>query len=119
MIDSCPFLVLTQSCDSAVNWAVRQITESGLEVKLTFDLNTARYDQASCPCLHHGTEACDCQMVILLVYGPDCEPVSLIAHGFNGKTRFSVVDTPLQRANPGLDATIRSALRPQFLASTV
>jgi hypothetical protein len=40
-------------------------------------------------------------MVVLLVYPASKQPVSVIAHGYNGQTWFSVVDTP----NSGLTQT--------------
>jgi hypothetical protein len=55
-------------------------------------------------------------MVVLLVYASDRRPISLVAHGYNGQTWFSVVDTPQQRADPRLEAAIRRALTPQFLS---
>ncbi len=114
MNDSSPFLILEQSCDDAINWVIRQIGSAGLRVVRTFDLHVARLAHTSCPCPHHGTEQCDCQMVVLLVYGNDRQPVSIVAHGNNGQTWFSVVDTPQQRANPRLEAVIRRALVPHI-----
>ena len=120
MSDNPPFLVLEQPCAAAVEWASRQITGAGLQVVRTFDLNVARSQrsdaQASCPCPHHGTEQCDCQMVVLLVYGGDRQPLSLVAHGADQQTWFSVVDTPQQRADPGLEAAVRRALMSQFMS---
>jgi len=55
-------------------------------------------------------------MVVLLVYGSH-QPVSIVAHGYNGRTWFSVVDTPQQQADPFLTATIRCAMAPQIFPS--
>ena len=110
MSDSSPFLILEQPCGDAIDWVARQIDRAGLRVVRTFDLQVARQTQTSCPCPHHGTEQCDCQMVILLVYARECQPISIIAHGYNGQTWFSVVDTPQQHADPRLEAVIRLAL---------
>jgi hypothetical protein len=81
-----------------------------LQVLRTFELQLARLALTECPCPHHGTDQCDCQMVVLLVYGDRSQPVSLVAHSHDGKTWFSLVDTPQQRADPHLEATIRQAL---------
>jgi len=106
-----PFLILEQPCDEAVSRVTNQMGSAGLQVVCTFDLHDARIQpgasQALCPCPHHGTEQCDCQMVILLVYGHGHHPVSLVAHTHNGQTWFSVVDTPQQRADPHIVAAIR------------
>jgi hypothetical protein len=56
-------------------------------------------------------------MVVLLVYGSGRQPVSIVAHGHNGQTWFSVVDTPQQRADPRLEAAIRLALVPHIAAT--
>jgi hypothetical protein len=117
MSDSSPFLILEQPCDDAIDWVARQIGNAGLQVVRTFDLHVARRAQTSCPCPHHGTDQCDCQMVVLLVYGSDRQPVSIVAHGHNGQTWFSVVDTPQQRADPRVETAIRLALVPHVAAT--
>lgn len=104
------FLILEQPCEEAMTWVVRQCSEAGLQVLRTFDLRVARLAHTECPCPHHGTEQCDCQMVVLLVYRDQLQPISLVAHSHGGKTWFSLVDTPQQRADPRLEAAIRQAL---------
>jgi len=118
MSQSSPFLIIEQPCDAAIDWVARQIGSAGLQVVRTFDLHVARNTHASCRCPHHGTEQCDCQMVVLLVYGSERQPVSIVAHGYNGQTWFSVVDTPQQHADPRLEAVIRLALG-QHITDTV
>ena len=116
MSGSLPILILEQPCDSAIDWVVRQISGIGLQVVRTFDLHVARQDPTSCPCPHHGTDHCDCQMVVLLIYGSEREPISLIAHGYDGQAWFSVVDNPQQKADPRLETAIRLALAPHIPA---
>lgn len=118
MSENSPFLYLEQSCDEAVDWVRGQLINSQLNVVRTFDLQIARHAHASCPCPHHGTEQCDCQMVVLLVYGSDRHPVSIVAHGYNGQTWFSMVDTPQQRADPRTEEAIRMVLVP-YIAKTL
>ena len=110
MSDSFPFLMLENPCNEAVAWVVSQVREVGLQVMRTFDLQEARHDPADCPCPHHGTAQCDCQMVVLLVFGEDYQPISLVAHCYDGRTWFSLVDTPQQRADPRLEKAVRQAL---------
>ena len=105
-------LSLEQPSDEAIAWVVRQVGAAGLQVLRTFDLQDARLAQAECPCPHHGTQECDCQMVVLLVYADNTQPVSLVAHSHDGATWFSLIDTPQQRADPHLVATIRQVLSP-------
>lgn len=111
------FLLLEKPCDEAIAWVVRQINGAGLQVLRTFDLQVARLTHAECPCPYHGTDQCDCQMIVLLVYGDHYQPISLVAHSHDGSTWFSLVDTPQQRADPRLEATIRQALNPQSVSS--
>ena len=93
----------------------------------TFDLHTARHALHDCPCPNHGTEKCDCQMVILLVYGKasdvstplnasvstplDTSPVTLILHGNDGRTWLSLVDTTTQHEDSSLQESIERALQ--------
>jgi hypothetical protein len=107
MNDNSPILMLDQSCDQAVDWVVDRFTQVGLSVMRTFDLQVARETQLTCPCPQHGTDICDCQMVVLLVYAGSKEPVTLIAHGNSDQTWLSVVDTPQQRADSYVEKTIR------------
>lgn len=101
-----PFCKINCSCDEALQWTKKQLSQASLRAMQTFDLHTARHSLEGCPCPHHGTDACDCQMVVLLVYGKTEGPVTLILHGNDGQTRLSLVNNSLQRA----DASIRSAI---------
>jgi hypothetical protein len=113
-----PFLSVNQSCGKALQWTQTQLSQAGLRSVRTFDLHTARAGLHDCPCPNHGTEDCDCQMVILLVYGKaddvstplNTSPATLFLHGNDGQTWLSIADSPLQRADPKLIAGIRQAL---------
>ena len=110
--ENTPFLTLDKPCDEAIEWLIIRVKQAGLLPVRTFDLQVARQAQVSCPCPHHGTTHCDCQMVVLLIYEARAQPLALIAHGYNGQTRFSVVDTPQQRANPRLETLLRHLVQP-------
>jgi len=105
-----PFLSVNHPCDVAMQWTKKQITRAGLRPVQTFDLHTARLALHDCPCPNHGAEDCDCQMVILLVYGNTHEPVTLILHGNDGQTWLSFADGPRQGADSKLITLIRQAL---------
>ena len=77
----------------------------------TFDLHDARLGLADCPCPHHGTAACDCQMIVLLIYANGASPVTLILHGNDGQTWFSLVNNPAQQAAPVVQVALEGALR--------
>ncbi len=106
-----PFRSVDRSCSDALEWTQKQLTQVGLRPIQTFDLNTARAGAHDCGCPHHGTEQCDCQMVVLLVYGNSMEPVTLILHGNNGQTWLSIVEASQSRADTRLTAVIHQALR--------
>ncbi len=103
-----PFLTLDRTCDEAVEWVSEQVCATGLSVVRTFDLQVARHAQTACPCPHHGSEQCDCQMVVLLVYQGAHPPLAIIAHGYNHQTWLTIVDTPQQHPDQHLDAMIRN-----------
>ena len=97
-------------CDEALQWTKKQLLQAGLRPIQTFDLHVARVGLHDCPCPNHGTNKCDCQMVVLLVYGNASEPVTLILHGNDGQTQLSIADDPRQRADAKLLTSIQQAL---------
>lgn len=105
-----PFVSYDRPCADTVQWLRRRLSPRGLRVLQTFDLQHARLATADCPCPHHGTTACDCQMVILLVYSKAAAPVTLVLHSNDGRTWISLVNTPAQRADAALQTLIEKAL---------
>jgi hypothetical protein len=116
MMTLSPFLSINCSCDQALPLTKTLLSGAGLSVVQTFNLNTSRLGVHECSCSHHGTDACDCQMIVLLVYGKPAEPVTLILHGNNGQTWVSVTDTLVQRTDKSLLINIRQALERQVSA---
>jgi hypothetical protein len=105
-----PFLSVPSSCDQALQLTKQQLSRAGLHSVQTFDLHAARLGLHGCACPNHGTEECDCQMIVLLVYGEGVEPATLILHGNNGQTWISFPDNPLQSADKKIMLSIRQAL---------
>lgn len=105
-----PFLSIYHPCDKTLQWAKEQLTQADLHPIQTFDLRMARLAMQDCPCPNHGTEECDCQMIVLLVYGKAAEPATLILHGNDGQTLVSIANDPQQRADAKLINSIRQAL---------
>jgi len=105
-----PFLSTNCPCDEALPRVNQQLKYAGLRTVQTFDLHSAMLGMHGCSCLNHGTEECDCQMVVLLVYGGAVEPETLILHGDNQRTWISLVDTVIQNRGPQLQMTIQKAL---------
>jgi hypothetical protein len=105
-----PFLSINHPCDEALQWAMKQLVQADFRPIQTFDLHTARLAMHDCSCPNHGTEDCDCQMVVLLVYGSAAEPATLILHGNNGQTWVSIATDPQQQTNAKLIHSIQQVL---------
>ena len=103
-----PFLTVGRTCDQTLLWVNQQLLKAGLRTVQTFDLHTARAALHDCECPHHGTDQCDCQMVVLLVYAKMEEPATLILHGNDGTTWLSI--TGSMGSTHDLDEQIRQAL---------
>jgi hypothetical protein len=91
-------------------WIVQKLHGLGLQTTVTFDLQVARHGHVDCSCPHHGTDQCDCQMVVILVYGASSRPASLVVHSHHGKTQFSLVDLPQQSVNVELEESLLDTL---------
>ncbi len=105
-----PFLALDQTCPQVQMQVHAKLTGAGFHVLQTFDLQVARLAHPDCPCPHHGTEQCNCQMVVLLVYRKQGEPATLVIHGQDGKTWLSLAHQAGARPEPRLETAIRHAL---------
>ena len=110
-----PFLSINHSCDEALQWSKEQLVQAGLHPVQTFDLNIAWAGLHDCSCPNHGTDKCDCQMVVMLVYHDAMEPATLILHGSNGQTWFSIVDNSNQKTNSKIAIAIRNSLEALFV----
>jgi len=106
MMEKAPFLIVEQSYDIAVAEVMEQVDNLGLQHTITFDLKQARQAHANCPCPHHGTEKCDCQLAVILIYGNSPRPATMIAHGHEGKTWFSFVETPQHHAGHPMETLL-------------
>ena len=119
MISFPPFLVLEQPCEAAAAWVTKQLGELGLRVVTTFDLRLAEMPHTDCPCPHHGTDQCDCQLRVLLVYKPNSKPATLLVHGHDGISWLSLVNTPQQPVDPRLEGLMRKILTLPLPVNTV
>jgi len=105
------FLCVNRCGDDALDWLSKSLSRKGLRVLRTFDLHDARGGISNCPCPHHGTDQCDCQLVVLLVYGNEEQPVTLMLHGHDSQTWLSIVNNSLQHAAPSIQLSIEQALQ--------
>jgi hypothetical protein len=112
-MSSAPLLKMNKACGDSVLWAIRTLEEAGYRAMQTFDLQASRLAHFDCPCPHHGTEKCDCQMVVLLVYQGQRSPITMIIHGSDHTSWFYLVNTPQQPVEHRLEITISRILNPQ------
>lgn len=109
-------LDLAKDCEEAVTQLMTLLVERGLQVRRSFDLQVARAAHTGCSCPHHGTSQCNCQMIVLLVYGQGANPATLVVHGRDGQTQVSLVNTPDLRPDDTLEAEIRETLGAQSIS---
>ncbi len=102
-------LVWRQEYERAITQATQRLARAGMEVVRTFDLKSACADPSGV-CPHHGTAPCNCQMAILLVYGAASQPATLMVHGCDEQTSFSLVDVPQQPTDPETEMAILRAI---------
>lgn len=102
-------LVLNQPSTEAVNWFTGLLAQAGLQVSRSFDLRAALAADTPCTCPHHAGN-CDCDMVVLLVYGTEQHPATIVAHSHNGRTWLTLADGPEDRPSPVLSSQIKAAL---------
>jgi hypothetical protein len=101
---------LNQPTGVAVSWVDRLLRRAGYSVLITFSLEQEPCSAAGCPCEWQDAEECTLKMVILLVYADPGGPVTLIAQCDGQGTDFSIVNTPEQQVDAGLEEAIRSRL---------
>jgi hypothetical protein len=110
MNSSSHFLTIEKSSHDTICWTIQLLENAGLRVIRTFDLREARLAHSDCPCPQHGTEGCDCQMCVLLIYNGGHPPASLLIHSFQQTSWLYLVDSPEQQYKQGLDLLIREIL---------
>ena len=96
--------------ENAISWIHLQLSRLGLVVRPSFDLQVAKSAHAGCTCPHHGTAQCDCQIVVLLVYGEQKSPITLVAHSQDGNTDLAMVESPVAGGEKTLAGKIAQAL---------
>ena len=95
--------------DEATDWISTKIERAGLRVYRSFDLRSARAVTGTCTCPYHGTEACDCQMVVLLVYQEGSTPATVVLHGHQGRTWILLEESPNEEVRSAIAAALGPA----------
>lgn len=113
---------IPERCDHVVAGLTESLIAQGLQVHLSFDLQSARRelaDPADCPCPYHGTADCSCQYIVMLVSREGVPPISIVAHGHEDLTHLSVslpdstsVDTAALEAVDAVVSRLASSTNP-------
>lgn len=111
---SFPVITFQADCDQVVSHVSHYLLSVGYNVLESFDLHSAREAHSGCKCPHHGTEKCNCQFVVLLVYGNDVNPITLTIHSSDHLTELTFVDTPGQQVGEQLKTSVFQAIRPFY-----
>ncbi len=98
------------SCGEMVRRVQLSLMERGMRVLATFNLHDAVSNLDDCPCPYHGTSGCDCQMVVLLIYGEALAPTALTLHGNDGQTWLTLADDSSKAADPQIQGCIEEVV---------
>jgi hypothetical protein len=96
-------------CKDALPRVRRAMEDAGFRAVVTFDLQLARSSGAACSCPHHGAAPCDCQLVVLMIYGEDSLPGSLMLHGTDGRTWITFPEGALG-IEPGTKKAVQASV---------
>lgn len=86
------------------------LARRGLPVVLSFDLRTAQAGPAACACHGHASELCECQLVVLLVYGKAPEPLTLVVSGCDERLNVRVIQDEVFQPDPRLATDVCDVL---------
>ncbi len=106
-----PFSRVAGPADAAARRLHDVLTDAGLRVVQSFRLHDARRPASDIGCPKHDGLACDCELIILLVYAQTGPPATIVLNGSDGTTMVSLVAIAGQQEEPALHAIIASALR--------
>ena len=106
-------LVLGRPCEEVASRAVKLLNTVGFRVVQSFDLRAARSLIPDCACPHHGTVACDCQYIVLLVYDRNYPPLTLVIHGHDGYSWLVLADSPSEAGDPRFPESVIQMLSPE------
>jgi hypothetical protein len=96
--------------ETATQAALRTLARHNLYVIRSFDLRSALQVHGGCECPHHGTTQCNCQFVVLLVYGEAAEPVVVTIHSRDNQAEAVIVHDATTLPDPRLAEEVIGAL---------
>ena len=103
-------MTMNLAAEEAVGLIKQALNEAGLQVHSSFDLRSSRTIATNCLCQQNGTTVCDCQMVVLLLYGLGTHPTTLVVHSYNRQTWLTLDDRMGERPSTTILSLIRQAI---------
>ena len=110
-------LVFNSDSETAIKVVMTTLARHGWYVIRSFDLQSALGAHGGCECPHHGTAQCNCQFVVLLVYGEAslrggeaAEPVVITTHSRDHRTEARIVHDATTIPDPRLVEEVMAAL---------
>jgi hypothetical protein len=103
-------LLFNFDSDTVSQAVITALARQGLSVLRSFDLRSALGAHGGCECPHHGTAQCNCQFVVLLVYGEAADPVVVTTHARDNRTEARIVHDATIFPNPRLADQVMTAL---------
>lgn len=86
------------------------LAQRGLSVVRSFDLRAAQVGQAACVCQDRSISTCECQLVVLLVYGQAPAPLTLVISGCGGQTDIRIAHDATTCPDPHLATEVLDIL---------
>jgi hypothetical protein len=105
-----PLLILKNGRADAIQQVTEALHGAGLQVITSFDSRRTRMNKTNISCPHHGTEDCNCHIVVMLVYESEGYPATLVAYGQDDDTWISLAYPPGLRPSAALQAQIKNSL---------
>ena len=87
--------ILEAGHEDVIPGVIQRLDRLGLITRPSFDLQAAKAAHGETVCPYHSSVHCDCQIVVLLVYGEQEAPVTLVVDSRDGKTFLSMLEPPL------------------------
>lgn len=110
-----PLVILKNGRNHSIKMIKTALESVGLRVLVSFDSRQTQANNTNINCPHHGTAVCDCRIVVLLVYGTEGRPASVVVYGQAEEMRVSLIYPPGLRPSLTLQNQIKATLNSSLL----
>ncbi len=109
--------ILGTACETVIAHLRAQLAARHIRTVRSFDLQSACASHPDLTCPHHEKAPCDCQLVVLLAYGGQGPPLSLLIHSHHACTEVEIAASDGAAAHPNLADTLAAVLALQSLSN--